>query len=88
MRVIQFTQTALKELNDFKSGNQKLVFKVFDLLEDIQKTPFVGLGKPEGLKGNYSGFWSRRINDEHRLIYRVDDGKIIVYKCHGHYLDD
>lgn len=85
MRIVQFTQIALDELNHFKAGNQKLVFKVFDLIADIQKTPFKGLGKPEGLKGNYTGYWSRRITDEHRLIYKVDDEKIIIYSCQGHY---
>jgi toxin YoeB len=85
MRIVQFTQTALDELNYFKAGNQKLVFKILDLIADIQKSPFTGLGKPEGLKGNYTGCWSRRISDEHRLVYKVEDQKIIIYRCHGHY---
>ena len=87
MRLIQFTQKAIEELNEFRSGNQKLVFKILDLIEDIQKTPFKGIGKPEALKGNYSGYWSRRINNEHRMIYKVDDEKIIVFRCFGHYSD-
>lgn len=85
MRIIQFTQKALDELNEFKSINYKLVFKILDLITDIQKNPFKGVGKPEALKGNYSGFWSRRITDEHRLVYKVDKDNIIVYKCKGHY---
>ncbi|MEO8149403.1 MAG: Txe/YoeB family addiction module toxin [Bacteroidia bacterium] len=88
MRIVQFSQRAIEALNSYKSGNQKLVFKVLDLIEDIQKNPFTGLGKPEALKGNYSGYWSRRINNEHRLVYKVDDEKIVIYKCHGHYSDE
>ena len=56
MRVVQFTQAALDELNHFRAGNQNLVFKILDLVADIQKSPFTGLGKPEGLKGNYGGY--------------------------------
>ena len=85
MRRIQFSPDAINDLKLFKSGNQNLAFKVFELLTDIQSTPFIGLGKPEALKGNYSGFWSRRINDEHRLIYKVTDDLIIIHSCYGHY---
>lgn len=55
MRIIQFSQTAIDELNSFKSGNQKLVFKILCLLTDIQKTPFEGIGKPEPLKHQFTG---------------------------------
>lgn len=60
-------------------------------MKDIQfsnlKNHFTGLDKPEPLKGNYKGFWSRRINDEHRLIYKVEDGLIFIVSCFGHYDD-
>lgn len=56
MRIIQFTQNALDELNEFKSINYKLVFKILDLITDVQKNPFKGIGKPEALKGNYAGY--------------------------------
>ena len=85
MKVIQFSQSALNDLNSFRSGNQKLVFKVLDLLTDIQKTPFEGIGKPEPLKHQFSGYWSRRISDEHRLVYKVTDEVIEVISCSGHY---
>ena len=85
MRNVQFSPIAIEELRKFKSGNQDLAFKVFELITDIQNTPFLGLGKPEGLKGNFQGFWSRRINDEHRLIYTVTDELIIIHSCFGHY---
>ena len=49
------------------------------------KTPFVGLGQPEALKANYSGYWSRRINLEHRIVYKVEDTQIVVHSLYGHY---
>ena len=85
MRKIVFATTALQDLQSFKSGNQKLVFRIFELITDIQSEPFKGVGKPEPLKGNYKGFWSRRINDEHRLIYTVNDHFIEIHSCYGHY---
>ncbi|WP_407521705.1 Txe/YoeB family addiction module toxin [Lacibacter sp. MH-610] len=82
---VQFSPDAINQLQLFKSGNQKLAFKVFELLSDIQSNPFQGIGKPEPLKGNLSGFWSRRISDEHRLVYKVMEDLVIVYSCYGHY---
>jgi len=85
VRKIQFTQIALDDLKSFKAGNQNLVFKIFELISDIQKTPFEGLGKPEPLKYENKGLWSRRINDEHRLIYLITDDLIEIKSCSGHY---
>lgn len=50
-----------------------------------RKTPFDGIGKPEPLKGSLAGFWSRRINDEHRLVYAVEDNKVLIIACRGRY---
>ena len=85
MRQIQFANQAIDDLKKFKTVDHKLAFKIFEIITDIQNDPFRGLGKPEPLKGNYSGFWSRRINEFHRLIYSVTDDLIIVYSCFGHY---
>jgi toxin YoeB len=85
MRSIIFSPESLASLQNYKSGNQKLLFKLLDLLDEVQKTPFSGLGKPEALKGNLSGCWSRRINDEHRLVYRINENSIEVISCFGHY---
>ncbi|MBY0434647.1 MAG: Txe/YoeB family addiction module toxin [Cyclobacteriaceae bacterium] len=85
MRHIVFTETALSELNSFKFGEVRLAFKVLELIEDINKQPFTGIGKPEPLKGDFAGFWSRRINDKHRLIYSVSDEAIQIISCKGHY---
>ena len=85
MRKIQFSSDAINDLKKFKSVDQKLAYKVFELITDIQNDPFKGLGKPEPLKENYSGFWSRRINNEHRLVYSVTNELINIFSCFGHY---
>jgi toxin YoeB len=85
MRKVVFSPSALNDLKLFKPGNQKLVFRILELITDIQSDPFKGIGKPEPLKGNYKGFWSRRIDDEHRLVYKVSDDSIEIYSCYGHY---
>ena len=59
--------------------------RINELLKDISRNPFQGIGKPEPLKFKYSGFWSRRIDDEHRLIYQVHDDEILIAKCRYHY---
>jgi toxin YoeB len=70
-----------------KSGNKTIQKRIKKLIEDIQKTPFKGIGKPEQLKYKYSGLWSRRITDADRLIYEVDENENIVYvhSLRGHY---
>ncbi len=70
MRRVVFLEDSLEELNAYKYSLPKLTYKVFELILDIDKTPFEGLGKPEPLKGSLQGFWSRRITDEHRLVYK------------------
>jgi len=85
MKDVRFTPTALNDLNSYKSGNSKLVFKILELIANIQKHPFEGLGKPEALKHTLTGYWSRRINEEHRLVYKVEDDHIEIYSCAGHY---
>lgn len=67
-----------------KTDNKK-VKRINDLLKDISRTPFTGIGKPEPLKHKYSGFWSRRIDEEHRLIYKYEDNQILIAKCRFHY---
>ena len=62
-----------------KSGNTKIQNRISALLKDIQQHPFTGIGNPEPLKHNLKGLWSRRINEEHRLVYQVADGMIYVY---------
>ena len=67
-----------------KTDKQKLK-RINELIKDIARNPFSGIGKPEPLKFKYAGFWSRRIDEEHRLIYRVQDAEIQIVKCRFHY---
>ena len=84
---IIFSPSALRELNTLKrAGDTIHLKKIRLLLESIQQTPFVGIGKPEALKHQLSGCWSRRISLEHRLVYEVKKDKIVVLSIKGHYL--
>jgi toxin YoeB len=69
----------------WQATDKKMLKKINDLLKDISRTPFTGIGKPEPLKFKYKGFWSHRINDEHRLIYQVRENEILIAKCRFHY---
>ncbi len=68
-----------------KSGNRKVQKKISELMDDIVKHPETGIGKPEQLKHDLSGIWSRRINQEHRIIYQVVGNKIHILSLKGHY---
>jgi toxin YoeB len=67
-----------------KNDKQK-INKINELLKDISRSPFEGICKPEALKHKYVGYWSRRIDEEHRLIYKVEQDGILIYKCRFHY---
>lgn len=67
--------------------DKKMLKRINTLLKDIERNSFEGLGKPEPLKGELSGFWSRRIDDTHRLVYRIRGGVLEVLSCRGHYDD-
>ena len=71
----------------FQETNRKLLKKINILIKDIQRSPFDGIGKPEPLKANLSGYWSRRINTEHRLVYKVMEDNIVIVACRFHYQD-
>ncbi|NBB21028.1 Txe/YoeB family addiction module toxin [Runella sp. CRIBMP] len=85
MRNISFTPTAFGQFNEWRSINKKMQDRIIKLLEEIQRTPFEGTGKPEPLKYNLKGCWSRRIDDEHRLVYEVTNDEIVVISCKYHY---
>ena len=69
----------------WQDTDKKMVSKINALLKDISRHPFSGMGKPEPLKHKYKGYWSRRINYEHRLIYQVKGDEILIAKCRFHY---
>lgn len=69
----------------WQKTNNKIFQRINRLIENAQQTPFHGLGKPEPLKHELSGYWSRRITDEHRLVYRVMDDRLVIAQCRYHY---
>lgn len=85
MRNVAFTPIAFGEYNEWFETYDPVVSRIKELIRDIDRDPFKGIGKPEPLKGNWTGYWSRRINQEHRLIYKVSDTQILIVKCKGHY---
>jgi toxin YoeB len=87
MRKLVFEEDAQRDIQSHLMSEPKLVKKIFDLIADIQKHPFEGIGKPEALKHLLAGFWSRRISDKHRLVYQITDDKIIIVRCKDHYED-
>ena len=85
MEVI-FSPESLEDLEFWKqSGNLKIQNKIQKLLESIRVTPYEGIGKPEALKHNWSGYWSRRINQEHRIIYKWENERIIIAQLRSQY---
>lgn len=83
--LITFTQNAWEDYIYWQSVDKRLVKKINELLKDIKRNPFDGTGKPEALKYDLAGYWSRRIDHEHRLVYQVKDESILVYACRFHY---
>ena len=83
---IAFAEEAEEDLLHWKkSGNKSVQKKIAELIESIKQAPFEGIGKPEPLKHSLSGKWSRRINGEHRLIYRFDGERVFILSMRGHY---
>jgi toxin YoeB len=87
MRNLVFMPKAWQDLGWWMKNDIKNVKKIYGLLESACKTPFDGIGQPEPLKANYSGYWSRRINLEHRVVYKVEEEQIVVISLYGHYQD-
>ena len=84
---ITFTEQAFEEYLSWQRQDRKTLKRINALLKDICRSPFEGIGKPEPLKENLSGYWSWRIDDTNRLVYRMVDGQVEVYQCKGHYDD-
>jgi toxin YoeB len=83
---LNFTDKAKEDIEAHKkAGNKAVLNKLLKLLEELSEHPFTGTGKPEVLKHSLSGCWSRRINQEHRLVYEVSDDTVIVLSAKGHY---
>ena len=79
---------SVESWNDYlfwQETDKRMVRKINDLIKDIRRTPFEGKGKPEPLKHNLAGFWSRRITEEHRLVYSITNDALLIAACRYHY---
>jgi toxin YoeB len=84
MRLV-FSNNAWEGYLYWQSTDKKVLKRINALIKEIQRTPFEGVGKPEPLRHGLSGYWSRRINDEHRLVYKVEDDAILIAQLRYHY---
>jgi len=80
-----FSETAWDDYQYWIKADKKILKRVNALIQDIQRSPFSGTGKPEMLKHGLSGYWSRRINDEHRIIYRIEADSVFIAQARYHY---
>ena len=71
----------------WQTQDKKTIKRINELVKDIRRNGYTGIGKPEPLKGDFSGFWSRRIDDTNRLVYRIQGGYLEILSCKGHYND-
>ena len=83
--ILTFTQNAWEDYLYWQKIDKKTLKKINGLIKEIQRTPFEGSGKPEQLKYDLAGYWSRRIDQEHRIVYQVTDTEILIYACRFHY---
>lgn len=82
---LQFSENAWGEYLYWQTQDKRTLKRINDLLQDIDRGGYQGIGKPEPLKGDLSGYWSRRIDDKNRLVYRIQAGICEVIQCSGHY---
>jgi toxin YoeB len=85
VRLIAFHQTAFDDYGEWAKTDKKLFERIRRIIIETAKTPFEGIGKPEPLKHELKSYWSRRLTDEHRLVYKVTDEQIIIVSCKYHY---
>ncbi len=85
MRVIAFHQSAFEQYNEWALRDKKTFERLRRLITETARTPFAGIGKPEPLKRELKGYWSRRITDEDRLVYKATDDQLIIVSCKYHY---
>lgn len=83
--VLTFTENAWDDYTYWQKVDKKMIRKINELIKSIKRTPFEGIGKPEPLKFDLTGYWSRRIDREHRLVYQVIDNDLRIIACRYHY---
>ena len=84
---VQWDFDAWEDYLYWQNHDKKVLRQINKLVKDISRSPFEGLGKPEPLRENLRGLWSRRINKEHRLVYLVRENTVLIFSCRGHYDD-
>jgi toxin YoeB len=82
---IVFAGLAWEDYLHWQKTDKQMLKRVNELIKAIVREPFAGIGKPEPLKHGLSGYWSRRINDEHRLVYKIADDSLLIAQCRHHY---
>ncbi len=82
---ISFTEEAWNDYEFWINTDKKMIKKINTILKNIKRNPFSGIGKPEPLRHELQGYWSRRINLEHRLVYKFENNEILVLSCRFHY---
>ena len=82
---IVFSDEAWKDYQYWIANNRRILKRINLLIKEIRRDPFSGLGKPESLQHNLSGYWSRRITEEHRIVYRVSGDKLMIAQLRYHY---
>ena len=80
-----FAEQAWEDYLHWQKNDKKLLQRINALIREISRSPFEGIGKPEPLKNALSGYWSRRINDEHRIVYKIRDGSVYIAQLRYHY---
>lgn len=85
VKQIQWDFNAWEDYLYWQAQDRKIVKRINRLLKDMQRNPYEGIGKPEPLKENLTGFWSRRIDEEHRIVYAVEGEILFIISCKGHY---
>ncbi len=83
--ILSFSDDAWEDYLYWQQNDKKILKKINRLIKEIQREPFEGIGEPEPLKYNWSGYWSRRITIEHRLVYKVSDDNLMIAQCRYHY---
>lgn len=84
-RLLSWTDAAWDDYVYWQTQDKRTLKRINKLINDTKRSPFEGIGKPEPLKENLSGFWSRRIDDTNRLVYAVDNGVLTIISCRYHY---
>lgn len=84
---ISFTREAWDDYIYWQLEDKKTLKKINQLIKDMSRNPFTGIGKVEQMKGDLSGYWSRRIDDKNRILYSVNDDTILIFQCKKHYRD-